>query len=218
MPPEPATKRTVAFVDGQNLFHAAKEAFGYSYPNYDPLKLAQRICLDHGWQLVATRFYTGVPDATVRPSLYHFWNAKLNAMARRGVWTFQRPLRYRQQRAIVRNGFVAFSRGGTFLVAKEKGVDVRIALDVVRLALENEYDVALILSQDQDLSEAADEVRMISIRQNRWIKRACPFPSSPTSRNKRGINGTEWIRIDRATYDACLDPNDYRPKKPRRDK
>jgi hypothetical protein len=34
----------------------------------------------------------------------------------------------------------------------------------------------------------------------------------PTTENRRGINGTEWIHIDRATYDACLDPNDYRPK------
>lgn len=210
MPPEPATKRTVTLVDGQNLFYAAREAFGYSYPNYDPLKLAQRICLDHGWQLVATRFYTGVPDATVRPSWYHFWNAKLNAMARRGVWTFQRTLRYRHQTIVLPGGGTTAA-----LVGREKGMDVRIALDMVRLAQDNEYDVALILSQDQDLSEAADEVRMISIRQNRWIKRACAFPSSPTSPNKRGINGTEWITIDRATYDACLDPNDYRPKKPR---
>jgi hypothetical protein len=28
----------------------------------------------------------------------------------------------------------------------------------------------------------------------------------------RGINGTDWIKIDRATYDACLDARDYRPK------
>lgn len=28
MPVEPSTKRTVAFFDGQNLYHAAKEAFG----------------------------------------------------------------------------------------------------------------------------------------------------------------------------------------------
>ena len=33
---EPAIKRAIAFVDGQNLFYAAKEAFGYTYPNYDP--------------------------------------------------------------------------------------------------------------------------------------------------------------------------------------
>jgi len=36
---------------------------------------------------------------------------------------------------------------------EEKGIDVRLALDVVRMALGNLY-VALIFSQDQDLSEA----------------------------------------------------------------
>jgi hypothetical protein len=99
------------------------------------------------------------------------------------------------------------------LVGEEKGIDVRLALDVVRMARENRYDVALIFSQDQDLSEAADEVRVISVQQARWIKVACAFPISPTAENRRGINGTEWITIDRATYEACLDPIDYRPKK-----
>ena len=41
MPSEPPLKRAFVFVDGQNLFHAAKEAFGYSFPNYDA-------CLDPG--------------------------------------------------------------------------------------------------------------------------------------------------------------------------
>ena len=43
MPTEPARKRTIAFFDGQNLFYAAKEAFGHTYPNYDPLALAQAV-------------------------------------------------------------------------------------------------------------------------------------------------------------------------------
>jgi hypothetical protein len=64
----------------------------------------------------------------------------------------------------------------------------------------------------EDLSEVADEVRAISVEQNRWIKLACAFPSSPAYANTRGVNQTEWVRIQRATYDACLDPNDYRPK------
>jgi hypothetical protein len=81
VPAEPTLKRTIAFVDGQNLFYAAKKAYGYPYPNYDPKKLA------------------------------------------------------------------------------------------------------------------------------------CAFPISPTAENRRGINSTDWIRIDRATYDVCLDPNDYKPKK-----
>ena len=49
---EPPTKRAVAFVDGQNLFHAAREAFGYTYPNYDVSALAGLVCARQGWELV----------------------------------------------------------------------------------------------------------------------------------------------------------------------
>jgi len=41
VPPEPADKRAFVFIDGQNLFYAAKQAFGYNFPNYDPQRLAQ---------------------------------------------------------------------------------------------------------------------------------------------------------------------------------
>ena len=44
MRPEPLVKRTVAFIDGQNLFHSVREAFGYTYPNYDALALARAVC------------------------------------------------------------------------------------------------------------------------------------------------------------------------------
>lgn len=100
----------------------------------------------------------------------------------------------------------------TALVGNEKGIDVRLALDVVAASRNNTCDVALIFSQDQDLSEVADELRAISMQQNRWIKMACAFPISPTYGNTRGINKTHWVRIDRSTYDNCLDRRDYRPK------
>lgn len=207
MAAEPAVKRTVAFFDGQNLFYAAKNAFGYAWPNFDPLKLAQTVCQTQGWQLDATFFYTGLPSPQDDPFWNHFWTAKLAQLARVGVRTFSRHLKYRNQT-------VQLPAGGTttVLVGSEKGIDVRLALDVVATARDNTCDVALIFSQDQDLSEVADEVRAISIQQNRWIKLACAFPSSPTYANTRGINKTEWVRITRATYDACLDPRDYRPK------
>lgn len=98
------------------------------------------------------------------------------------------------------------------MTGEEKGIDVRIALDVLRMAHRREYDVALFFSQDQDLSEAAAEIRTVAAEQARWIKIASAFPFSPTTRNRRGIDRTDWITIDRATYDACLDPRDYRAK------
>lgn len=207
MPAEPQVKRVTAFFDGQNLFHAAKEAFGHSYPSFDPLKLAHAVCQQKGWKLDETRFYTGVPDAQDDARWNHFWTAKLANMGRRGVVTYARPLRYRNQTVKLPDG-----SEHTFLVGQEKGIDVRLAIDVVRLGHSRAYDVALVFSQDQDLSEVADEIRTISAEQQRWIRIACAYPLSPTSRNKRGINSTEWISIDRATYDSCIDPRDYRPK------
>ncbi len=57
----PARKRCVSFVDGQNLFNAAKEAFGYHYPNYDVLALSKAVCVRQTWELTQVRFYTGMP-------------------------------------------------------------------------------------------------------------------------------------------------------------
>lgn len=209
MPAEPTVKRVVAFFDGQNLFHAAKEAFGYVFPSYDPPALARTVCAARAWELSQTRFYTGVPDAQDNAFWHHFWVAKLGQLGREGARTYSRPLRYQNQVIRLPDG-TEHSR----LVGHEKGIDVRIALDAVRLALDGAYDVALLFSQDQDLSEVADEVRLISRRQERWIKVASAFPVSPTSRNRRGVDRTDWIPMERDLYDQCLDGRDYRPKRP----
>lgn len=100
-----------------------------------------------------------------------------------------------------------------FLTAEEKGIDVRIAIDVIRLAHRAQYDVAVVFSQDQDLSELCREVRVIAKEQDRWIKIACAFPVSPTTKNRRGLAHSDWIKIDRTMYEACVDPRDYRPKR-----
>lgn len=208
---EPARKRTVAFFDGQNLFHAAREAFGYSYPNYDPRLLATKVCEGKGWHLDQVRFYTGIPSEHDNSHWNYFWSAKLGALGHAGVHVFSRPLRYRNKTIRLPDGSEQ-----SVLTGEEKGVDVRIALDVIRLGFRKDYDVALLFSQDQDLSEVAKEIRAIAQEQGRWIKIASAFPASPTSRNLRGINGSDWIKIDRETYNACIDPKDYRrPRDPK---
>ncbi len=209
MPLEPSSKRAIAFFDGQNLFHAARHAFGYHYPNYDPMALAAALCKRQGWALSEVRFYTGVPDREDHALWHHFWTSKLACLGRRGATVFSRSLRYRNKVVRLPNG-----SEHSYLNGEEKGIDVRIAIDVISLAWQNAYDVALIFSQDQDLSEVAREIRQIARRHDRWIKIASAFPVSPVTPNRKGINWTDWIRIDRATYDACLDPRDYRLKTP----
>mgnify|MGYP001609717386 CR=1 FL=1 len=204
---EPAIIRAVSFFDGQNLFHSAKQAFGYTWPNFDPVALTESICAGNGWNVSGVRFYTGVPDAADKPFWNHFWTAKGAQMGRDNVHVFTRPLRYRNKRVSLPDGSEY-----SFLDGDEKGIDVRIALDIIRLALKREFDVALLFCRDQDLSEVADEIRIIAAEQGRWIKMVSAFPYSPAFK-VRGINGTDWVKIDRASYDACLDKRDYRPKK-----
>ncbi len=79
---EPLKKRAIAFVDGQNLYHYARESFGYTYPNYDVTALGQRICLQKGWNLTQVRFYTGVPDHHDNPFWNYFWSHKLAMLGR----------------------------------------------------------------------------------------------------------------------------------------
>ena len=138
---------------------------------------------------------------------HHFWSAKLAVMGTRNITAFTRPLKYTTQTFTLKDGSTQ-----TVRIGREKGIDVRIALDVVRLAFQGDFDVGLILSQDQDLSEAADEVRTISKRHRRWIQIASAYPVGPTYLNKRGINGTKWVQINKALYDTCIDPNDYRTR------
>ena len=207
MPAEPSIKKTIAFIDGQNLFHSVKAAFSYTYPNYDPLALSRGVCALNGFHLESVRFYTGVPDITDNMFWHEFWRKKLQFLGTRGIITYSRPLKYRDTLIKLKDRTIS-----SVPVGQEKGIDIRIALDIVRLAIDKAYDVALIFSQDQDLSEAADEVRKISIQQGRWIKTACAFPISPAINKSRGINKTDWIRFDKALYDKCIDSNDYRPK------
>jgi len=202
---EPAIKRCVTFFDGQNLYRSAKEAFGYHYPNYDVMKLSGVVCASQHWNLTKVKFYTGVPDPHDDAFWNHFWIGKLAVMGKAGISVFSRPLRYRNDSVKLPDGTTH-----TYLRGDEKGIDVRIALDVIGGAMRNEFDVAVVFSQDQDLSEVADEIPVIARQQGRWIKIACAYPLSPTSKNRRGVNKTQWVQLDRATYDTCLDPTDYR--------
>jgi uncharacterized LabA/DUF88 family protein len=202
---EPPVKRAIAFFDGQNFYHAARRVFGATYPDFDPLPLAQMLCRQKGWDLVQVRFYTGVPAEEADPRWHSFWTRKLAMMGRRGVYVCSRELQYHDETVDLSDGTCA-----TVRVGREKGIDVRIALDILRLALSDAYDVALVFSQDQDLAEAALDVRDTSISSGRWIRVACAYPWSPAARKHRGINNTEWIRIEAETYSGALDPRDYR--------
>jgi uncharacterized LabA/DUF88 family protein len=205
--PEPTQRRAVMFFDGQNLYHSARDCFGYTFPNFDVMALSRAVCATKGLLLSRVRFYTGIPSSQDDPLWHGFWSRKLLSMRRQGAAVFSRQLRYREKTHRLSDGTTL-----TLTHGEEKGIDVRIAIDVIRSAHRKEYDVTVIFSQDQDLSEVASEIRQIAHEQHRWIKVMSAYPVA-TGTNPRGINGSDWVRMDRAFYDACIDPFDYFPQR-----
>ena len=196
--------RTIVFIDGQNLYHLARIAWAsrvsspsspYVWPSYDVEKLATALVLrESGRVLSQIRFYTGVPDPSAGPSqrFWHgFWSNKLRYLKSRGVYIYRGRV----------------NRGG-----QEKGVDVSLALDLVSATYGRDYEVAIVVSQDWDFGPAVRLAKRIARTQGRSLLLESAFPVGPGSISNRGIPGTGWVPIEKAFYDECLDPTDYRPK------
>lgn len=194
--------RTIVFVDGQNLYHLARRAWTsgpqspYAWPSYDVEKLASVLAARiPGRTLTETRFYTGVPEPGGGPSqlFWHgFWSNKIRYLRSRGVYVY---------------------RGRVNAGGQEKGVDVSLALDLVRATYDQRYEAAIIVSQDWDFGPAVRLAKEIARTQDRRLAFESCFPVGPGSHSRRGVPGTDWVAIDQGTYDACRDPRDYRMRK-----
>ena len=94
MPKEPELKYAISFVDGQNFYRHAKEAFGHHHPNYNPWKLHHWVSAQYGWRPTLVRFYTGIPSVSENPMWSGFWSNRFLAMKRSGIVVTTRPIRY----------------------------------------------------------------------------------------------------------------------------
>ncbi|MHB8512467.1 MAG: NYN domain-containing protein [Actinomycetota bacterium] len=118
------------------------------------------------------RYYTGIHDPNRRSQLHGEMDRRLAAYRQAGVYTDAIPLRY--------------DGSGR---AREKGVDVRLAIDLTRLGTKGLYDAAIVVSEDSDLDEAVQDVYELRDHE-RWIAVENAQPWSPHSH-------TRWLKSAR---------------------
>ncbi len=228
-----AKPRAYVFFDGQNLFHDAEREFDVPHPDFDPFKLANLVCAQRGWDLRHIRFYTGVPSEQQNRRWSVFWANKGAAMKRLGVEVVTRKLNYKtisiklydQVKIYLPDGSeypgrlhfdnLAEAPDGVILETTtftEKGIDVRLAVDMIRFFREDQYDVALVFSRDKDLAEAVDEVKRLANdpKNPKKATLASAFPSKDGTGT--GVPGTIPLPISQSDYDACRDPRNYFPR------
>ncbi len=189
---------TIVFFDGQNIYRgalaswrtAASDTYIYTWPSYDVEKLATTLASKTAGRVITQiRFYTGVPTSYQDYRWNCFWVEKLKYLESCGVEVY---------------------RGKISSHNHEKGVDVKLAIDLIRLTYEKKYEIAIILSQDRDFEPAIHLAKEIAKDQDRQLVFESHFVVGPGSDSDRGIPRTSWKPIDKITYDACLDPRDYR--------
>lgn len=199
IPARPVPIRVAVFVDGQNLYHRCRDHFGW--PWVHPRKLAHALLdedlLRHGPAsrvLSCVRYYTGVHDLARRPEPHGLMVRRLQAYEADGVTPVAIPVRYD-------------GKG----VGREKGVDVRIALDMARLGRKGLFDVAVVVSEDSDLDEAVKDLYALRDHE-RWIAVENALPHS----GMRGARSPRWLKsarrrrpITRQMFDATRDDTTY---------
>lgn len=202
-----AAVRVGLFVDYMNAYNSAREAFcdpllsTYTDGQFYPRALGQRI-VDRGPQgrrLEFVRVYRGLPDPRQNAKGNRACQREAAEWKRSGVTPFLRP--------------VKVYRGGN---VREKGIDVQIAIDMVLGALERRYDVAVLMSNDNDLVPALEAVLRIGqmlAANNR------PAPQIEVAAWKPANRGANQLRVAGADihchllteqdYDAAQNPTDY---------
>lgn len=201
-----APLKAMVFIDGQNLFHRVKSLFGHQEPDFDIRSLSGAVCKRMGWEASEVFFYSGIPTLEESPHWHRFWNAKLaSVQAQSGmpVHAFTPPLRYRNEWTQRYDGEWRVYRS-----PQEKGVDVRLALDMVAATYERRCDAMVLMTEDSDLQQGVDRCLEIAKAQGRNLLIANAIPqdfNSPVPR--RALNQTTPVRFDKAFYESHIDAN-----------
>jgi hypothetical protein len=203
------TDRVVVFLDWQNVYRGAREAFcGHGAPHWEgqvhPLALGELIAADSPYdrRLHQVRVYRGQPDATHDPRGYAA-NTRQVAAWRQSplVHVTTRVLRYPY-------GWPDSHRAGE--KPQEKGIDVAPAIDFVIMAVTRRFEVGVLMSTDTDLKPALEAVAQLTPTQGTRAEVAAW--SSPAGYSRRLSIGSgrlycHWLGHD--AYHRIADATNY---------
>ena len=158
-----SSSRVAVFVDGSNLYFAVRDGL-HRQDNIDVEKLASK--LTKGRQLVRIYYYH-VPRLEGESEAARRHQAFLNRL---GYVDYLQLRLGRIVPRLVKLRCQSCGKDIEYTTHIQKGVDTRIAIDMVGLALLDAYDVAILVSGDADLAEA---VNFIKEHTRKYVENAC---------------------------------------------
>lgn len=173
------SQRAILFVDGSNWYHSLRRNDVGAPAELDYAQISRKLLGPRRW--IETRYYIGALNQSLDPAGYaaqrrffdrlrkddHRIRILLGRLEPRPK---QNPLATELRRWVdapkaevgtaARASLAALADAYSHLdTLKEKAVDIMLAVDLVRLAVEGRFDAAYLLSADGDFTPAVDAVR-----------------------------------------------------------
>lgn len=212
-------KRVVLFFDWQNVYKRAREAFeSPSSPSHkgqaDPVDLAHVLTRKHAerfpddeFELTQIRIYRGRPRQQADPKGYNAFQRQASSWARNKlVRPHYNDLRYPDD----------WGNPDCEDAPREKGIDVALAVDLVALAADDEFDAGIVMSADYDLVPAIEHV--VVRRFTRGIGPTVEVAAWKSDQGDKPLrirlpNRSLWCTwLDRQDYWGVIDGTDYNVK------
>lgn len=208
---EPENKRAIVFIQADVLWQEAKRMFNINRLDVIPSELAKAICEKNGWEFTGVYIYVSRQSEEINEKWYTIWNRIMRIWQRDynldvycAPWSVKwLNVQNNKRMAEVRDIYTA----PVYVSDRARN---KMICDVVSKAHYGEFDVAVLITRDQDLQPLADELRNVSYAKKTWLKvvNAFPYEKAPENekpRNFRGIDHTDWFHIDYQMYDdACF--------------
>ena len=164
-------ERVCILIDSGNFYHLVLKKLGVHDVDFDFEKFANFLANEREITKEGKRFYI----ATVRDRQDEYENKKIMSkqttlftnLINAGNWIIKSSklktridsiridTRVKNYQEILKLGIKEI----TYERSREKGIDVKIALDLIIGALDNKYDTAILVSSDTDLVPALDLIR-----------------------------------------------------------
>lgn len=170
--------RVSIYIDGSNFYHLVLKKINLDETQFDFDKFA--IFLANGRTIInmGKRFYIGTvseKEGDVRSKKAMSKQTSLFTLLKNNKWEIKTSkLKKRIEKIIIDNRVVDYKnilklgiKEITTERLREKGIDVKLATDLIVGAVDDKYDVAIIVSSDSDLIPAIDWVRR---RMNKMIE------------------------------------------------
>lgn len=133
--------RVMIFIDGSNLYHSLSNIFGRS--DLDFVRFCEKLL--RGRRLIRIYYYNAPVDQAKEPERYRHQQKFFHSMRR----TPQLELRL---------GRLIY-RGWPQVPPYEKGIDVKLATDMIVHSFRDNYDTAILVSGDNDFADALQAVK-----------------------------------------------------------